>query len=74
MDPDDFERLRQDPSNYTWGVFYAAPADPRVWVPKRLGLGYTLNFAHRASWLWMLAILGAAVATATLASVAERFK
>ena len=30
--------------------------DPALWVPKRLGLGWTLNFAHRRSWL-ILALL-----------------
>jgi len=29
---------------YKWGFFYCNKADPRVFVPKRYGLGYTLNF------------------------------
>ena len=32
------------------GAFYVNPDDPALWVPKRSGLGYTLNFAHPASW------------------------
>lgn len=31
--------------------FYRNPDDPRVWVPKLVGLGWTLNFAHRTAWL-----------------------
>jgi uncharacterized membrane protein len=33
------------------GGIYYNPADPALMVPKRLGFGYTLNFAHPASWL-----------------------
>lgn len=41
---------------YRWGLFYVNAKDARIWVPKRLGLGWTLNFAHGASWL-LLALL-----------------
>jgi len=33
------------------GVFYYDPRDPALFVPKRFGIGYTLNFANRWSWL-----------------------
>lgn len=37
---------------------YHAPRDPRVWVPRRPPrLGWTVNLARRASWLWLLAVL-----------------
>jgi uncharacterized membrane protein len=39
-----------DPRIYRWGLFYVNPDDPAIWVPKRLGLGWTLNFAHGRSW------------------------
>ena len=29
------------------GLTYRNPNDPRLWVPKITGVGYTLNFAHR---------------------------
>lgn len=32
------------------GLTYRNPHDPRLWVPKITGLGYTLNFAHRRAW------------------------
>jgi uncharacterized membrane protein len=32
------------------GAFYVNRDDPALWVPKRSGLGYTLNFAHPAAW------------------------
>ncbi|MEW6210527.1 MAG: DUF1648 domain-containing protein [Acidobacteriota bacterium] len=37
------------------GVFYRNPKDSRLWVPKLLGMGYTLNFAH--PWAWPLLVL-----------------
>jgi uncharacterized membrane protein len=33
------------------GVFYVNPDDPAIFVQKRFGIGYTLNFAHPLSWL-----------------------
>lgn len=46
---------------WRWGVFYYNPEDPDLMVPKRTGLGYTLNFGHRGSW-WILAGLAAMIA------------
>jgi uncharacterized membrane protein len=40
------------------GIFYSNPEDPSVWVPKRAGLGYTLNLARPGAWFFLLAILG----------------
>lgn len=35
------------------GVFYANPDDEALFVPKRFGIGYTLNFSHAAAWILM---------------------
>ena len=41
------------------GLFYVNPDDPSILVPKRIGIGFTLNFAHPMSWLILgLSILG----------------
>jgi uncharacterized membrane protein len=32
------------------GLTYRNPNDPRLWVPRITGIGYTLNFAHRRAW------------------------
>jgi uncharacterized membrane protein len=40
------------------GAFYVNPDDDRLWVEKRLGFGWTLNFAHRASWIILAALVG----------------
>ncbi|NWJ40141.1 MAG: DUF1648 domain-containing protein [Geothrix sp.] len=42
---------------YRWGVFYVNAGDPAIWVPKRLGLGWTLNFAHGLSWAILTLLL-----------------
>lgn len=36
------------------GLFYHNPEDPRLWVEKRIGLGWTLNYARPAAW-WLTA-------------------
>lgn len=33
------------------GVFYVNPADERVFVPRRSGIGDTLNLAQPAAWV-----------------------
>jgi uncharacterized membrane protein len=33
------------------GVFYFNPGDPALMVPKRIGIGYTINFAHPMAWI-----------------------
>lgn len=41
------------------GLFYVNPDDPALFVEKRIGIGYTLNFARPMSWLILgLSILG----------------
>ena len=39
------------------GIFYVNPADPRLLVPKRFGIGWTFNFARPISWLILTALL-----------------
>ena len=42
---------RTPDSAWKWGVFYMNPSDPALLVEKRFGIGYTLNFGHRAAWV-----------------------
>jgi uncharacterized membrane protein len=39
------------------GQFYFNPADPAMMVPKRAGLGYSLNFARGRSWAYLGLVL-----------------
>ncbi len=38
--------FRDDDQYWRAGVFYYNPDDPEPFVPKRFGLGWTVNFAH----------------------------
>jgi uncharacterized membrane protein len=40
------------------GVYYANREDRRLFVPKRYGLGYTINFSHPWAWPALLALIG----------------
>ena len=42
---------------WTWSLIYSNPDDPSVFVPKRLGIGYTLNMANPLAWVILSAIL-----------------
>lgn len=39
------------------GLFYFNPEDPALFVEKRFGVGYTVNFARAAAWLFIGGIL-----------------
>ncbi|HEX8998106.1 MAG TPA: DUF5808 domain-containing protein [Ktedonobacterales bacterium] len=40
------------------GVFYYNPDDPDPFVPKRYGLGWTINFAHPAGKVMLVVMIG----------------
>ena len=42
---------------WRWGQLYFNPDDAAIWVEKRAGVGYTLNFAQPIAWLLLLAML-----------------
>ncbi len=35
-----------DDQYWKWGLFYYNPSDPAIWIEKRFGIGWTLNFAN----------------------------
>jgi uncharacterized membrane protein len=39
------------------GMFYYNPNDPAIFVAKRVGIGYTLNFASKWTWIVLAATL-----------------
>ena len=57
---DDFNR--QNDEFWKWGILYYNPNDSSIWVDKRFGIGWTLNFAHKESWFIMMMILAIPVA------------
>ncbi len=50
---------RQDPEYWYLGVFYHNSVDTDIWVPKRYGWGWTLNFAQPWSWIITIGIIAA---------------
>lgn len=46
-----------DDAEWLLGVFYFARENPAVVVPKRIGVGYTVNFAHPTTWLICAALV-----------------
>lgn len=63
-----------DPARWKWGVFYVAPDDPSLFVEKRWGGGYTINFGlpagRRIAWgmLAFFLLMMGMVAVAVLSS------
>jgi len=39
------------------GMIYYAPEDPALFVPKRVGIGQTLNFARPSAWIFLAAVI-----------------
>lgn len=50
-------RLREDDANWKLGAFYFCPRDPSFLVPKRVGIGWTLNFGSPWSLLFLLVVI-----------------
>ena len=48
---------RRQPDDHWKGFFYCNPEDPQLLVPKRYGIGYTLNFGNPWSWALLAMIL-----------------
>ena len=59
-------RLWSDPANWTPNGLYRCAADPRLLVLKRVGIGYTINIAHRRSWVVLGGILVVTMAPVVL--------
>jgi uncharacterized membrane protein len=49
--------FRDDDRYWYGGLFYYNPDNPAMFVPKRFGLGWTLNFGHPRAKLFMIIIL-----------------
>src|SRR5216684_4997141 len=49
--------FRDDDRYWYGGFFYNNPDDPAVFVPKRYGLGWTVNFGHPRGKLFLIATL-----------------
>ncbi|MEO1257771.1 MAG: DUF5808 domain-containing protein [Bacteroidota bacterium] len=52
-----YEEWRRDPANWILYFFYYNKEDPRLFPRKRLGFGWTINFANPYSILFFIFIL-----------------
>ena len=50
-----------DDVHWKAGIFYVNPGDPSIVVPRRFGIGWTLNLGNWRSWLALAALVGATV-------------
>ena len=63
------DNWHNDPSNWTWGLFYYNKEDKRIFPPKRIsGLGWTINFANPFSILLFLIIIGIIICIGSISS------
>ena len=68
----DYKELWQNPDNWRLYVFYVCPEDPRLIVPKRFRVtGWTMNFAHRKSYLLLVALLALIIVPITLVELTD---
>ena len=65
-----FARTKPPPDDGWKGIFYSNPDDPALFIPKRFGIGYTLNFGNPWSWV-LLALILAMVALPLGLSIAN---
>lgn len=49
--------FRDDERYWIGGILYKNPDDPALFVPKRFGFGWTLNFGHPKARLFLLVLL-----------------
>jgi len=49
--------VREDDSNWKYGVWYYNPDDPSLFVEKRVGIGWTMNWARPLAWVIIAGIL-----------------
>lgn len=48
---------RDEDKYWKMGMFYYNPNDPSWFVEKRFGIGWTNNFAHPATWIFLVAVI-----------------
>jgi hypothetical protein len=63
LPPGTLEKLWSDSANWRAHFIYHCKADPRFMVPKRnRWAGWTVNFAHRAAWIYLVVGIGLTLA------------
>lgn len=52
------KNIQYQNDRWVFGVYYYNKENPKLFVPKRTSLGYTINFANKFSFLFYLFIIG----------------
>jgi uncharacterized membrane protein len=63
---------RDDDASWRGGMFYVNRDDPALFVPKRFGIGWTINFAHPAAWLLLIVIVAIPAGISLLSAITTR--
>ncbi len=50
-----------DDDNWKFGIIYFNPRDPSIFVEKRIGVGWTVNFGHPLGWIILIGIIAVIV-------------
>lgn len=50
-----------DDRHWKFGLFYVNKEDPSLMVEKRFGVGWTMNFGHAGSWVFLAFLIGSIV-------------
>ncbi|MGE5500090.1 MAG: DUF5808 domain-containing protein [Syntrophothermus sp.] len=59
-----YGEVKDEKESWKFGVFYFNPGDPRIFLPKRYGIGVTLNFANPVSYILFIGIIAIALLVA----------
>jgi uncharacterized membrane protein len=60
---------RDDDRYWPGGIFYHNPDDPDLFVPRRSGLGWTINFGHPRSRYFLLILFLVAIVPPLLVAI-----
>jgi uncharacterized membrane protein len=61
--------ILDDDAKWALGMFYYDPSDPTLFVEKRSGIGYTLNYGRPGAWIFTFGLIAFVVLCAVLPSV-----
>ncbi len=57
LDAESEDLVRDEDNLWKWGMFYVNANDPAIFVGKRVGVGWTLNFARWQSWAMLAGLV-----------------
>lgn len=66
--PEDLALPADEDDRWYGGVFYVNRGDPAVVVPKRFGIGWTLNMGRPASWAIVVGLVAICVVSLAMAA------